>query len=361
MRIVKNVGWGILIFAIRTATIGLCSRLTEAETSSSSKRNRQDIMKASNAATFGGGEINEKLRTFHTTTNDSDEEKDSRADYSNGFQPHIHKTHLWHALEGFDRYPNYFDRWRNIIPSRKESEDPTLSRNKLSDDDEKDMDDLLKLEQALRDTADAVRRERERIAQQRTTWRQKIPQFLQENPQFRKFWDVSLFGEDWEKWCSGILHPKVQELFFISNIATGTTHLKACPEATVTQVLSGIVPVEWNVSLLTELLDEECTDVYSMPILSGAFCHELIQLIVPFGNFSRKTLQSNNLVSSPCHSWVSLGWTIFSFVYFCIPSRSTCLTIYISIGIIALSQATPRDPIVSLPVNSWYPTRMIPK
>ncbi|GAX13633.1 hypothetical protein FisN_14Lh356 [Fistulifera solaris] len=236
-------------------------------------------MKASNAATLGGGEINEKLRTFHTATNDSDEKRASLVDHLDGFQPQICKAHLWHALEGFERYPNYFHRWKSRIDSREQTEDHSLSCYSESDHSEKEMHDLLKLEQALRDTADSVRRERERITQQRTTWMQKIPQFLQEYPQFRKFWDVALYDEDWGKWCHGILHPKLQELVFTTNTTTGATQLKACPEATVAQILSGAVRVEWNISLLTKLLDEECSDVFSIPILSGAFCRELIQLI----------------------------------------------------------------------------------
>jgi hypothetical protein len=273
MRNINNVGWGLVILVIQAATIGLCSWKIQAESSSS------DVMKASNAATLGGGEINEKIRTFQTAINDADKEKASLADEPNGFQPQIHKAHLWHALEGLDRYPNYFDRWKSRIKSREQSEDHSVSHNKDSDDEEKEIDDLLKLEHVLRDTADAVRRERKRIAQQRTTWMQKIPNFLQEHPQFRKFWDAALYGEDWGKWCNGILHPKVQELFFTTNTTTGAIQLKTCSDATVAQVLSGAVRVEWNVSLLTELLDEECSDVYSIPILSDAFCQELIQLI----------------------------------------------------------------------------------
>lgn len=258
--------WRIILIVFQTTTL-IRIRTTLAKSYEPKRIKRNNMNDA-----IGGGAINEKLRT--SMNQDTDETKSQAAAANQeGFQPQIHKAHLWHALEGFDRYPNYFQRWNNIHWT---DADDSI--------DESEKDDLLSLEQALRETADAVHRERERIARQRKTWHDKIPQFLQQYPQFRKFWNETPYGEDWKSWCDNILHPTIQKLLFTTTTNNSTTsssncHLKACPHATVTQVLSGAVPVAWNVSLLTELLDEECLDVFSMPILSHAFCQELIQLI----------------------------------------------------------------------------------
>ena len=52
---------------------------------------------------LGGGAINEKQR--QQIVGDGDGSAES------SFEPSSNKSHLWHALEGLDRYPNYLSRW----------------------------------------------------------------------------------------------------------------------------------------------------------------------------------------------------------------------------------------------------------
>ena len=100
------------LWFLRTAPIALAipSPLTTSQQQQQHQRgistNSNNNMSASSTQDtdqLGGGAINEKQRTLG----------DDTASNTRHFDPLTQKSHLWHALEGLDRYPNYLSRWND--------------------------------------------------------------------------------------------------------------------------------------------------------------------------------------------------------------------------------------------------------
>ena len=188
---------------------------------------------------IGGGAVNEKKRNFGKASQDPDNVGVS------AFDPIHSRSHLYHALEGLDRYPQYLGRWP-----------------------ETDMD---KLEKALEKQLTLVQEQRKTIIEQRQTISDLVSTI-------RKDWkDLLEPPASWEELKRRkIISDDLWEAIFGSKMFR--LHSRNDTEAgfgsipNLQQVLSGEVAVELDSSELTTLMDEEFFDVFSLPVFTPDFC-----------------------------------------------------------------------------------------
>mmetsp|Transcript_10845 Transcript_10845/g.24324 ORF Transcript_10845/g.24324 Transcript_10845/m.24324 type:complete len:409 (+) Transcript_10845:46-1272(+) len=183
-------------------------------------------------ASVGGGAVNEKTRTYQ-------KHEESYA-IKDRFQPSTNKAHLWHSLEGLERYPNYLSRWQE--------------------------DDMISLEQALEEKLRQVRQQRKSVMERRKEIDRLVQQVI--NNQGR---DGSRLRapKTWQQVQRDILDPQLSKAIFRSATFRG----EQVP--TVDQILSGEAFVELDVGLLSSIMDEEVFDVFSIPLLQAEFCSNL--------------------------------------------------------------------------------------
>jgi len=211
-----------------------------------------NVMISSNepSSNVGGGAVNEKKRLYPERL-DQTQCDDRSGDFSSSYDPIQHRSHLLHAMEGLDRYPNYLSRWR-----------------------EEDMD---LLEHALNDRLNQVRDQRIKVIQQRKEMQVVLQDFLEANPEWKDFVQVP---SSWKEVETVILDPRAakailrSKMFRQSNDRGDTISLD--------DVLSGRIQVELDTAYLQEWMDEEMFDVYSFPILSSSFCHKLHKFVSAF-------------------------------------------------------------------------------
>jgi hypothetical protein len=212
---------------------------------------------------LGGGSVNERPRrrrvegveTGATTTtvnhdlrpaHDDDDNTNHDATTESHYDPLRHKTHLWHALEGLDRYPNYLSRWN-------------------------DESDILRLERALQVQLDRVRQQRRNARSYKRFLRNLIDndEVLLALPSSTR----SLLLKPPTSWQElrdrRILDPKIVEAV-VSSRQSRTSN--PSPPSLVA-ICSGSVPggVELDVSRLAEIMDEEVPDVFALPVLTPEF------------------------------------------------------------------------------------------
>ena len=187
---------------------------------------------------LGGGAINEKVRrhpqrsnTTTTTTTTS----------TTNFSPTTTKSHLLHAIEGLDRYPNYLSRWS--------------------------LEDMDSLETALEEQLEQVKQQRKAVVERREGIRQLVKDFVETDTRWQQLLRPPT---TWQE-VRNILDPKACEAIFSSRVFTTT---QAAPP-TVSQVLNGQVAINLDTSRLTKLLDEEFYDVFSFRLLSLTFCRDV--------------------------------------------------------------------------------------
>ena len=192
---------------------------------------------------LGGGAINEKKRTNAT---------DVAQEESSGFDPVHVRAHLFHALEGLHRYPNYLaSRWK-----------------------EKDMDHL---EQALLQQVELVRQQR-RILKERGALADEQLQRLLSGTDGERWKRLLTMPTTWEQVQREILDPAAVRAIFGGRRHAWNDSDDTAPS--VADVVSGrCCPVELNVGNLTVLMDEEMPDVFTFPLLSQTFCREVCAFV----------------------------------------------------------------------------------
>jgi len=187
---------------------------------------------AEEAFVIGGGAINEKKRSLKQTTQQGVQEED---DKTSGYDPVGSRSHLMHALEGMDRYPNYLSRWS-----------------------EADMD---LLEEALESQLRKVREQKEAVLKRRQGIDAMVERLVEQND---KWSELLTPPKTWKEIQDSVLDPRAAKAIFKSKLFTSSSN-----KPTVEQVLSGQVSVELDAYLLEELMEEELFDVYSLPLLSS--------------------------------------------------------------------------------------------
>jgi len=203
--------------------------------------------------TVGGGEVNEKKRLnnpgglFQTPKSPKTDSQKTNTRPST-YDPEHHRSHLLHAIEGLDRYPNYLSRWQE--------------------------DDMDALETALEQRLEQVRAQKTKVVQQRKDIKDVLHQFLSEHPEWKDFVQAP---KTWKEIQSTVLDPRAAKAIFRSNFFRQSN--KDEDRVSVDDVLSGRSPVELDTAFLQEWMDEEMYDIYSFPLLSEEFCQKLHQFV----------------------------------------------------------------------------------
>lgn len=236
---------------------------------------------------LGGGAINERKRTAlfggaaatAATAND-------RPSSLSFFQPATTKSHLWHALEGMDRYPSYLSRWS--------------------------VDDMNRLEDSLELQLARVRQQKEQVLARREGIQKLVDDFVQTNEQWRQLLQPPT---DWDQVRRRILDPRASQAFLNfqqqqPQHAATQTHTHSTP--TVEQVMQGTARIDLNVSKLAVLMDEEMYDIFSFPLLSLDFCRQLREFVAAlhsYGQTNKKDYASLLVGRRPVDlDTVGFGW-----------------------------------------------------
>mmetsp|Transcript_22270 Transcript_22270/g.62029 ORF Transcript_22270/g.62029 Transcript_22270/m.62029 type:complete len:476 (+) Transcript_22270:198-1625(+) len=220
----------------------------------------------SSEETIGGGDINEKVRRCvrESSRTDSGALPPSPSQLSR-YNPSQHRSHLMHAIEGLNRYPNYLSRWNEH--------------------------DVETLERDLERTLLEVREQKSKIAAQRDAIRLALWEFFKEHPEWNEF---SARPESWDDVRSNVLDPRAARAIFRSNFfrRSKDTHKDS---VSLEDVLSGTIPVELDAGFLQEWMDEEMFDVYSFPLLSETFCRKLCLYASTAMAFLESSLRSSDV------------------------------------------------------------------
>jgi hypothetical protein len=211
---------------------------TTASTSpiSNDKEGRDETM-----SSLGGGAINEKKRQYALAESGNKEtlSKDS-------YDPSNRQAHLFHALEGLQRYPDYLERWQDA--------------------------DIDRLETSLIEKLTLVRKQKESLEKRRCA-AQKLVQDMVANSKNKERWEKLLQPcTSWKEVRQRVLDPKATEAVFQSKMFI-PKHNKMIP--TVESVMKGEVDVDLDPAQLETLLDEEMYDVFSFRLLNERFCDDL--------------------------------------------------------------------------------------
>ena len=289
-------------------------------------RNRmQDTTVKDPWSRMGGGAINEKPRrgtTLHHQqpphVKSSLPQQAQAPPRTHGFDPQTHQAHLYHALEGLHRYPNYLSRFS----------------------DESDLDAL---EQALQQQLQTVQSQRQRQRRHKQAWQQLVADYWKEHndrtaapppssssPQQQDTKDQLHTDKDdddddtkqfndkkrmdlllqegptsWEQLIHYVLHPRlVQTLLFQSpqfRVSSSSNKKKKKQRPTIHQVLTGTVSIHYTAGSLEQFLyrhgannyddddddddsmdedsmnDDDTMTSVSFPLLQREFCNAIVQ------------------------------------------------------------------------------------
>jgi hypothetical protein len=194
---------------------------------------------------IGGGAINEKQRNLGRSTGPA-ESTTTNIRGAVGFDPVHHRSHLFHALEGLDRYPNYMSRW---------------NRN--------DMD---RFEDALQQQLRKVQTQRDDIVQRRKGVDGMVERLLDESKE--QLESLLEPPTTWEEIFTKVLDPDTSRAIMKSR-----QFKSKASRPSVQDVLSGNIQVDLDPAQLEQLMEEEMYDVYSLPLLSQNFCAKLREYI----------------------------------------------------------------------------------
>jgi hypothetical protein len=208
---------------------------------------------------IGGGDINEKERqyrrreaqpppssssssssssTYNTGTNGIDDKEMKQKSAYNASQQ---RSHLIHAIEGLDRYPNYLSRW--------------------------DEPDIESLEQALEERLEQVKKQKLNISNQRKHIQSILEEFLLEYPEWEDFIREPCCWDD----VRNLLDPRAVNAIFRSKTfykKNDDQSLHSNNDISVNDVISGRIriPIELDTEYLQEWIEYEMDDVYSFPL-----------------------------------------------------------------------------------------------
>jgi hypothetical protein len=198
--------------------------------------------------TIGGGAINEKKRQY-CALEDSENKDSSLKTMAPYYDPSNRQAHLFHALEGLQRYPNYLERWQD--------------------------DDIDRLETSLEEKLTLVRQQKESLEKRRNA-AQKHVQDVVANSKNRERWEKLLQPcKTWTEVRQRVLDPKAAEAVFQSKMFVKQHSNNNMMIPTVKSVMKGDVNVDLDPAQLEMLLDEEMYDVFSFPLLAKGFCDDL--------------------------------------------------------------------------------------
>lgn len=232
---------------------------------------------------IGGGAINEKQRHYNNDNGGGAEEDQDQAS-SSFYAPSKHQSHLYHALEGLDRYPNYLARWQP--------------------------EDIDQLEASLEEKLALVRHQKTKVLQERTDAAQRVVQSLLESHPERERWRALLEPLDtWEDVQTKLLDPLAVTAIFKSKMFSSKRNNTNVP--TVQAVRKGQVKVQLDPERLQAWLDEELYDVYSFRLLQDGFCKDLTDFARAFAQRASEDLdnEKHKLSSRPFNlDLVGLKW-----------------------------------------------------
>lgn len=210
--------------------------------------------------TLGGGAVNEKKRHYEQGQPEESTASVATAavaSSTSNYDPSKQRSHLWHALEGMDRYPNYLARWK--------------------------MDDVDQLEGALEKQLERVRQQRQSIQERRDGIDKLVLELVERDGQR---WETLLTPPSTWDQVRDIMDPKSVTAIFRSQLFAG---------ATVQEVLSGHVDIELDVAKLQVLMDEEFDDVFSFRLLSTAFCKDLRDFVTALTELGQSSAEFADL------------------------------------------------------------------
>lgn len=192
--------------------------------------------------TIGGGEVNERTRTnTRVTTKDASTSNGTSPILTKSFDPVVNRAHLFHAVEGLYRYPNYLSRWS-----------------------ESDVD---RLESALLDQLTLVRKQRDTIRTKRQATDSLVQKLLGQDTSGR--WNALLTPPtSWQRVKNSILDPAASRAFFGSKNERSDW-------PSFHEVTRQAYHLELPVGPLAGLMDEELPDVFTFPLLAPSFCAEI--------------------------------------------------------------------------------------
>jgi hypothetical protein len=191
---------------------------------------------------IGGGDINEKKRKSQSAVKELVEEA-----YPTSFNP-LKRSHLMHAVEGLNRYPNYLSRWAD--------------------------DEITQLEKSLTESLNQVRKQKQDTQEKRQALKRLVDQVWTSEPLYQNLLKIP---ESWQQVKDEILHPSASKEIFRSKSFVVNKNNTSVP--TVQDVIAGECQVELNTGYLQELMEEEMYDVYSFPLLAPSFCSNVQHFI----------------------------------------------------------------------------------
>lgn len=172
-----------------------------------------------------------------------------------GFDPQKHRSHLYHAIEGIHRYPNYLQRFQSV-------------------------EEIDSLEAALEQQLQKVRSQRANIEEQR----QRITKAIHVTNEFRR-------PVTWEE-IESIIHKDVARHI-----------LPICRRQNLSDVLDGKVDLEYSVSTLTRIMNEEpVNEVFGLPVINSDFCETLVSHV----SSKMANVESKQAVINL--DWLELNW-----------------------------------------------------
>ena len=184
-----------------------------------------------------GGAINEKARNTIQNVGNSSLHKSTIS----AFSPCTARSHLWHALEGLDRYPNYLNRWN----------------------DEQDIDEL---ERSLENSLKQVRQQRTMILERK----KRIKELLQNVPIPSRL----VTPESWEDLLQHRLDSSLSKAIRESRHFRKKQNIPS-----LQRVLSGEFEIHLDAYLLEDLIEPEVQDVFFVSIFCPNFCKDMISYI----------------------------------------------------------------------------------
>jgi hypothetical protein len=191
---------------------------------------------------IGGGAVNEKVRTQGSQDGTKDLLDNPN---SSGFNPSNSRAHLFHALEGLDRYPNYLARWNES--------------------------DINCLENALEEVLVKVCEQKRSILDQKKGIQALVGELLEADGD--RWRNLLRPPTNWSEMQDGVLDSKAYCTIIAPRLFTQET------PPTVRQILAAEVEIELDVGQLTCLMNEEMYDVYSLSILSESFCGRVREFV----------------------------------------------------------------------------------
>jgi hypothetical protein len=249
---------------------------------------KQHVSLTDHAPSDEDGAINERKRrsTVDVPIKTSTAPNDKQV---SNFDPLRVRSHLLHAIEGLDRYPNYLSRWNND-------------------------DDILRLENALLHYARLARTQLEDNQRVRHTFAETIIQDtttyqngVDGNDHMLRYSQLQQPPNTWDEVKEYILHPEAYKFIFKSRLWDFT-------KVTVDDVLLRRVDVAVDVGSFNSFLEEEMLDVFSFPLFRPEFCAQILSYLKNFqqrmGQNPDNSLQSPQIVGQRYTDLdvVGLGW-----------------------------------------------------